>query len=305
MQAAAAQRGQRSCPTCRFGSGPGLVAEILRFYDLPAPPVTAGRAFRGAVRGRARTRRSGRRSRFRACLAADAVSCREPFAATNPAWPAPARATSISCALGSWPSLRRSRSNTPSSRWPTGLPILTGCSSPTSICSRGCPGSRSSISSAPTRVLGSGFHERLHGWWPGLEEVEAIRSVAASRSACGRSFSRLPRHPPRLARAPLWFTYRDREEELIGVADAVAIAAWPAPHERSPSSSSARCRICISRRARSARAGLPWQTSGVAPARRRAGGRGRRSRARSRRDRFLARRARRPAGLTALRLRRA
>ena len=41
------------------------------------------------------------------------------------------------------------------------------------------------------RVLGSGFHERLHNWWPGLEESEAgaraSRSRPTSRHAAGRA----------------------------------------------------------------------------------------------------------------------
>ncbi len=56
-------------------------------------------------------------------------------------------------------------------------------------------------------VLGSGFHERLHGWWPELEEVNAMGG---------------PGVRPRLE-APgdgaLWFTRRDREEELNAVAN--------------------------------------------------------------------------------------
>ena len=57
-------------------------------------------------------------------------------------------------------------------------------------------------------TLGSGFHQRIHDWLPGLEERD-FPAPAASR--------------PRLATpagAPdrLWFTARDREEELIGVA---------------------------------------------------------------------------------------
>jgi RecB family exonuclease len=58
-------------------------------------------------------------------------------------------------------------------------------------------------------VLGSGFHERLHTWLPGLEEV----TMGAE----------LPRVRPTLMTPPeplgaLWFTHRDREEELIAIA---------------------------------------------------------------------------------------
>ena len=62
-------------------------------------------------------------------------------------------------------------------------------------------------------VLGSGFHERLHDWLPGLQEV--------GPSDLGVSESRV--RPTLVTPAPAaegqtWFTYRDRGEELIGIA---------------------------------------------------------------------------------------
>lgn len=64
------------------------------------------------------------------------------------------------------------------------------------------------------QVLGSGFHERLHGWWPGLEEVEGRDLVDGGA-----------RERPRLevpsSGDQLWFTARDREEELLLVAQHV------------------------------------------------------------------------------------
>ncbi len=63
---------------------------------------------------------------------------------------------------------------------------------------------------ATDAMLGSGFHERLHTWWPGLEEVEA--------AAIGVPLDRVR---PALVSAEseaLWFTVRDREEELIDIA---------------------------------------------------------------------------------------
>lgn len=67
---------------------------------------------------------------------------------------------------------------------------------------------------ATVAVLGSGFHERIHTWWPGLEEITADDLVSAE-----------PLVRPLLVRPPigevdqLWFTYRDREDELNAVAD--------------------------------------------------------------------------------------
>ena len=62
-------------------------------------------------------------------------------------------------------------------------------------------------------ILGSGFHERLHNWWPGLEEAEA-----------GRIGFVTPRVRPVLLTPAdatadrTWFTCRDREEELVAIA---------------------------------------------------------------------------------------
>jgi RecB family exonuclease len=63
---------------------------------------------------------------------------------------------------------------------------------------------------ATEAMLGSGFHERLHTWWPGLDEVEAAEIGVE-----------LNRARPSLATPgadALWFTVRDREEELIDIA---------------------------------------------------------------------------------------
>jgi RecB family exonuclease len=62
------------------------------------------------------------------------------------------------------------------------------------------------------RVLGSGFHERIHNWWPGLEEVDggAYAGLATVRP--------ILLMPPNAESLQAWFTYRDREEELLGAA---------------------------------------------------------------------------------------
>ncbi len=62
---------------------------------------------------------------------------------------------------------------------------------------------------ATDAMLGSGFHERLHTWLPGLDEV----SMGAGRVRV-RPILMTPADPP----GALWFTYRDREEELIAIA---------------------------------------------------------------------------------------
>ncbi len=111
-------------------------------------------------------------------------------------------------------------------------------------------------------VLGSGFHERLHGWWPGLEEVEAIRLWPELQPVRPHLLAP-PSSSATPGDAPLWFTYRDREEELTGIAQVIAGTA--APHERvavvfkrplpylylAPGTLGAR--------------GIPWQTSASLP----------------------------------------
>jgi RecB family exonuclease len=62
---------------------------------------------------------------------------------------------------------------------------------------------------ATERVLGSGFHERLHGWWPGLDEADGAPATAA-RPVLLTPPDALPEEP--------WWTHRDREEELVAVA---------------------------------------------------------------------------------------
>ena len=67
---------------------------------------------------------------------------------------------------------------------------------------------------ATAHILASGFHERIHQYWPGLDEVDGASSLAFDPPS-GRPRLSVPRggEPP-----PLWFTCRDREEELVRVA---------------------------------------------------------------------------------------
>ena len=58
-------------------------------------------------------------------------------------------------------------------------------------------------------VLRTGFHERLHTWWPGLEEV------AGSNHTGVRPVLVTPRGA---ATDEPWWTVRDREEELVTIA---------------------------------------------------------------------------------------
>jgi RecB family exonuclease len=57
-------------------------------------------------------------------------------------------------------------------------------------------------------VLRSGFHERLHTWWPGLEESVAPPALPIKPAL---------QVPPGAAPDESWWTHRDREEELVAV----------------------------------------------------------------------------------------
>ena len=70
------------------------------------------------------------------------------------------------------------------------------------------PGLQSIDVVATEGILESGFHQRVHDWLPGIEEIDV-----APRAASRPSLS-----VPAGVTDRLWFTYRDREEELIGVA---------------------------------------------------------------------------------------
>ena len=67
---------------------------------------------------------------------------------------------------------------------------------------------------ATDRVLGSGFHERLHSWLPGIEEIQG----PGAGSEPARPILITPSPDPLAPAADLFFVHRDREEELISVA---------------------------------------------------------------------------------------
>src|SRR5262249_46074758 len=68
-------------------------------------------------------------------------------------------------------------------------------------------------------VLGSGFHERIRNWWPGLEEIDATEVIGPTSRV--RPTLALPTTDP----ARVWFTCRDREEELVAVAERLQSAS--------------------------------------------------------------------------------
>jgi RecB family exonuclease len=62
---------------------------------------------------------------------------------------------------------------------------------------------------ATEAVLGSGFHERVHSWWPGIDEINRPSATALRPAIVA---------PPGSSADEPWWTVRDREEELVAVA---------------------------------------------------------------------------------------
>lgn len=66
-------------------------------------------------------------------------------------------------------------------------------------------------------ILESGFHQRIHDWLPGIEEI-SVEAPAPSRPRLSVPAGPAWPEGPTGTADRLWFTSRDREEELIGVA---------------------------------------------------------------------------------------
>jgi RecB family exonuclease len=182
-----------------FDVRPGLVAEMLRFYDQLRRQGQTVQRFeelltvrlegdddRGAVRLLEQTRflaasfRAYER-RLEAIDAADEHRLRAHLIATAPAVPL----TDVIVAVGDWIADSYGLA-------PVDFDLLTRLS-----------GLERIDVIATERVLQSGFHQRVYDWLPGLEEVTAA-SLGVRSSA-----------PPRQLVVP---ASRDREEELVAVA---------------------------------------------------------------------------------------
>ncbi|HTK30277.1 MAG TPA: PD-(D/E)XK nuclease family protein [Vicinamibacterales bacterium] len=86
------------------------------------------------------------------------------------------------------------------------------------------PGLRQLDVVATDSTLASGFHERLHGWLPGIEEAAAGTLGAAPVSARPLLLAGTPDAP--------WLTVRDREEELIAAARRIRQGETGTPFDR-------------------------------------------------------------------------
>ncbi len=189
-----------------FDLRPGLVAEMLRFYDQLRRQRQSVQRFeellverlegdddRGAVRLLTQTRflAAAFREYQRSVGAADACdehTLREHLIETPPAHPL----TDVVIAAGDW-------IVDPHGLSAADFDLLTRV-----------PGLERIDLIATERVLRSGFHQRVHEWLPGIDEVEAAQlGIAASPL-------------PREVIVPL---SRDREEELVTVARRVSAGA--------------------------------------------------------------------------------
>jgi RecB family exonuclease len=87
------------------------------------------------------------------------------------------------------------------------------------------PGLQSLDIVATEAILGSGFHQRLHEWLPGIEEI-GIRDLGFGIGRDGGFSTRQPvlMIPPSNPKSQIpnpadpWWTCRDREEEIVSVA---------------------------------------------------------------------------------------
>jgi RecB family exonuclease len=66
---------------------------------------------------------------------------------------------------------------------------------------------------ATETLLRSGFHERLHNWWPGIEESHHAASLRPAPPLRPVLVT-----PPGASAEEPWWTHRDREEELVAIA---------------------------------------------------------------------------------------
>lgn len=210
MAQAAAHAAALSVGELPFTIRPGLVAEILRFYDqlrrqsqpvkrfeeLMVEALGGGEvADRGAERLLLQTRFLAQAFREYEERVAGSDACDEhTLRARLAADPAPVGLRHIVVTMPDWIA-------DPAGLFVADFELLARL-----------PGLHTLDLVCTASVLGSGFHERLHRWWPGVEEVEASTFLAP-----------LPPVRPQLVHAPnndgrLWTTHRDREEELIAVA---------------------------------------------------------------------------------------
>ncbi len=191
---------------------PGLVAEILRFYDQLRRQSRTVRRFeelleetlladaevdRGAAKMLAQTRFLAETFRGYERRVMDSGACDEHALRDRLlAEPSPNPIRDVIVSVGDWIA-------DPNGLYLADFDLLTRL-----------PGAETIDLVVTDGLLASGFHQRVHEWLPGIEEMPAVESDAAAR----RPMLAVPGGvSTRLA-----FAHRDREEELIALARHVA-----------------------------------------------------------------------------------
>jgi len=204
---AAAREAMATEPDLPFRLRPGLVAEILRFYDLLRRQSQQVQRFEELIEGHLSghveidpgAERMLQQTRFLATTfrayerraAATGAVDEHLLRARLIAEPSPRALAHAIIAVPDWIA-------DPDGLYVADFDMLTRL-----------PGLAALDVVTTDAMLGSGFHERLHTWLPGLEEV-----TFEAPDTRVRPILLTPSEPA----GALWFTYRDREEELIAVA---------------------------------------------------------------------------------------
>jgi RecB family exonuclease/inactivated superfamily I helicase len=211
--AQAAARAAASDRTLAFRLRPGLVAELLRFYDLLRRQSQQVQRFEELISdalGPSDIDRGAQRMREQTHFLADAFREYE-------------RRVRESGAVDEH--LLRERLITEAALEPLTAVLITVADwiadadglfvADFELLSR-IPGLTSLDIVATQRVLGSGLHQRLHNWLPGIQESKVESRTLKVESRASQVESRLV-VPDGAPPDEPWWVHRDREEELIAV----------------------------------------------------------------------------------------
>jgi RecB family exonuclease len=214
MAQAAARAAAAQTPDLAFQLRPGLVAEMLRFYDQLRRQSQQVKRFRELIDealGSDDLDRAAERMRVQTRFLAGAFAEYERLAAASNACDEHALRDRLIAEPAAHP-VRRIVVTIPD--WIAdgeGLYVADF-----DLLAR-IPGLERLDIVCTDRVLATGFHERLHNWLPGLDE----RGLGIGDWGLARPVLITPPVKPPAASpdpAELWWTVRDREEELIAVA---------------------------------------------------------------------------------------
>jgi ATP-dependent helicase/nuclease subunit B len=206
MAQAAARAAAGQSAELSFQLRPGLVAEMLRFYDHLRRQSQQVRRFEELIDqalGGDELDRGAARMRTQTCFLADAFrdyerrvfesgACDEHTLRERLiAEPAADPIRHVLVSVADWIA-------DPNGLFSADFDLLTRV-----------PGLESLDIVCTEATLRSGFDERLHTWWPGLEEIAGVTRPGSRPVLIA---------PPDAAADEPWWTVRDREEELVAIA---------------------------------------------------------------------------------------